>query len=55
MRHVEDTGIDNEMTMLFDAIKEKAKTDPTIWRRMAAWISKKSPAIVAPVFMKKEE
>lgn len=38
-----DTGIDNNMSELFNFIEEEAKVNPNIWTEMARWISSVSP------------
>ena len=43
-----------KMFKTHDAIKQKAKTDPAIWRKMAIWISKVSPATAAPIILNKQ-
>lgn len=43
--YVQDTGIDNNMTEMFDYLRRAAKKNPKIWKKQAAWISNTSPAI----------
>jgi hypothetical protein len=44
--YVIDTGVDNNMTEMFDYLREAAKSDSGIWEKMAEWISKVSPVFV---------
>lgn len=48
--YVEDTGIDNNMTSLFELIKDAEKSDPEIWKKMAKWFSAVSPVAVIGMF-----
>lgn len=43
--YVKDTGLDNNMTDLFNLIKKNEEKDPDIWKKMAEWFSDTSLAI----------
>lgn len=45
--YIEDTGIDNNMSSMFEQIKQAAKKNPNIWKQMASWFSKVSPVVGA--------
>ena len=47
--YVEDTGVNNNMTSVFNYLRKAAKQDPDIWKKMAAWISSVSPAVAVEI------
>ena len=49
--YVEDTGIDNNMTSMFELIKEAEKYDPLIWEKMAKWFTSVSPIMAVETFV----
>jgi hypothetical protein len=51
--YVEDTGEDNNITDLFDAIKEYAKEHPQIWEEMAKWGTELAPIGLIPLYLNK--
>lgn len=52
--YVKDTGIDNNITDLFDAIKDYSKEHPQIWEEMAKWGTEIAPVGLATLYLKKE-
>lgn len=49
--YVDDTGVDNDMTSMFNIIKKAAINNPNIWKEVAEWMTKHSPVLVTPLFI----
>lgn len=52
--YVKDTGVDNNITDFFNAVKEYAKEHPEIWGELAKWGSELAPVSLTLLYLNKE-